>query len=73
MDDHQRSVTLRVCVSSGVSSALLSEVLEKECVFCVNESLKFEEVKKKKTVDDQTVVEKIIRRRVFWGDKKHGN
>tara|TARA_B100000073_G_scaffold90599_3_gene71464 strand:- start:1206 stop:1337 length:132 start_codon:yes stop_codon:yes gene_type:complete len=35
-------------VSSGVSSALLSEVLEKECVFCVNESLKFEEVKKKK-------------------------
>ena len=55
MDDHQRSVTLRVCVSSGVSSALLSEVLEKECVFCVNEeSLKFEEVKKKKTVDDQT-------------------
>ena len=42
-----------VCVSSGVSSALLSEVLEKECVFCVNESLKFEEVKKK-TVDDQT-------------------
>ena len=49
MDDHQRSVTLRVCVSSGVSSALLSEVLEKECVFCVNEeSLKFEEVKKKK-------------------------
>jgi len=35
-----------VCVSSGVSSALLSEVLEKECVR-VNESLKFEEVKKK--------------------------
>ena len=64
-----------MCVSSGVSSALLSEVLEKECVFCVNESLKFEEVKKKKTVDDQTVfLEKIImRRRVFWGDKKHGN
>ena len=61
-----------MCVSSGVSSALLSEVLEKECVFCVNESLKFEEVKKK-TVDDQTLLEKIMRRRVFWGDKKHGN
>ena len=63
-----------MCVSSGVSSALLSEDLEKECVFCLNESLKFERIKKKKTVDDQTVfLEKIMRRRVFWGDKKHGN
>ena len=46
-----------MCVSSGVSSALLSEVLEKEQRSCVKSVLcetKFEEVKKK-TVDDQTV------------------
>lgn len=61
-------------VSSGVSSALLSEVLdEKECVvFCVNESLKFEDEffkksQKKKTVDDDQTVEKIMRRPQFFG------